>query len=150
MDAYSEALAEAVDAALPGWVERQVVRLVTAWHGEVAADVLAQARRAGEQARADVGAELRALLAVDVDVQRTNPLAVLRGAVRYPTAVLADAGVPAVERDEFAERAFPHDVYGLSPATWRDVDESLHEPGLVWGAWKAKTVLARRRAEGRR
>jgi hypothetical protein len=41
-------------------------------------------------------------------------------------------------------------VYDLSPATWGDVDESLQEPGLIWGAWKAKTVLERRRAEGRR
>jgi hypothetical protein len=37
-------------------------------------------------------------------------------------------------------------VYGLSPATWTDVDPDLHEPGIVWGAWKAKTVLDRRAA----
>ena len=74
----------------------------------------------------------------------------LRGAVRYPTAVLEAAGVPPVVRDEFAERAFPADVYDLAPATWRDLDESVHEPGLVWGAWKAKTFLDRRRQEGRR
>ncbi|HRE00718.1 MAG TPA: hypothetical protein PLV68_05430, partial [Ilumatobacteraceae bacterium] len=58
---------------------------------------------------------------------------------------LAAHGVPPRQRDPFAERAFPADRYGLSPAAWSDVDESLHEPGLIWGAWKAKTVLARRR-----
>ena len=71
-------------------------------------------------------------------------------AVRYPTAVLRDAGVPPVRRDEFKEQAFPDDVYDLVPATWRDVDPALQEPGIVWSAWRAKTVLDRRRAEGRR
>ena len=55
-----------------------------------------------------------------------------------------------MRRDEFEERAFPDDVYRLSPATWSDVDPSLHEPGIIWGAYKAKTVLDRRRAEGKR
>ena len=43
---------------------------------------------------------------------------------------------------------FPDDDYDLSPATFADIDESLHEPGLVWGAAKAHVVLTRRR--GRR
>lgn len=149
MDPYSEALADAVDDVLAQWVERQVVRLVSAFHEAVPPDVRAAARTAGQRARVEVGAELRVLLETDVDAQRTNPLAVLRAAVRFPTAVLRGAGVPPVVRDDFAERSFPADVYDLSPATWRDLDESLHEPGLVWGAFKAKTVLDRRRAEGR-
>ena len=147
---YAEDLAVAVEGALPGWVERSVARIMTAYAGEVPPDVAAAARAVGVQARDEVGPRLRALLAEDIDVQRTNPLALLRGAVRYPTAVLEAAGVPPVVRDEFVERAFPADVYDLAPATWRDLDESVHEPGLVWGAWKAKTFLDRRRAEGRR
>ena len=91
-----------------------------------------------------------ALLATDVDEQRANPLAVLRSAVRYPTAVLAAAGVPPVVRSEFDERAFPDDVYGLAPATWADLDPALQERGIVWGAAKAHVVLGRRRAEGKR
>jgi hypothetical protein len=150
MDIYAEALADAVEAALPGWVERGVVRIVMAYRGVVEPSVRLDAQAAGQRAREEVGTALRALLETDVDEQRTNPLAVLRGAVRYPSAVLVRAGVPPVVRDEFAERAFPDDLYDLAPATWRDVDETLHEPGLVWGAWKAKTVLDRRRAEGRR
>jgi hypothetical protein len=69
---------------------------------------------------------------------------VLRGAVVYPAAVLRAAGVPEVVRDEFAERAFPDDGYDLSPATWRDLGDEVHEAGLVWGAWKAKQHLDRR------
>jgi hypothetical protein len=59
--------------------------------------------------------------------------------------VLRAAGVPPVRRDEFAEHAFPDDVYDLAPASFADVDPSLHEPGLVWGAAKAHVHLSRRR-----
>ena len=150
MEEPSVALADAVEAAVPGWVERSVVRLVTAYRGSVPDEVREAARRAGTEAGTLVGADVRAFLAVDVDDQRTNPLAILRDAVRYPTAVLRAVGVPPLARDEFKERAFPADLYDLAPATWSDVDESLTEPGIVWGAWKAKRVLDRRRAEGRR
>lgn len=148
--ALAEALADAVDAALPGWVERSVDRLATAYAGVVAPEVRRAAAEAGRTAATEVGAAVRALLRTDVDEQRANPLALLRGAVRYPAAVLHDAGVPPVVRPEFEERAFPDDVYGLAPATWADVDPALHERGLVWGAAKAHVVLSRRRAEGKR
>jgi hypothetical protein len=143
-------LAAAVDAAVAPWVERSVARMATAYFGRVPAEVQAAGHEAAAQAREEVGAELRAFLALDVDEQRTNPLAILRAGVRYPTVVLREAGVPAVRRDEFKERAFPDDIYDLSPASWKDVDESVQEPGIVWSAWKAKTVLDRRREEGRR
>jgi hypothetical protein len=146
LDTLAAALADAVEAALPAWVERAVASRA----GLVDADLRAATADAGRRAAAEVGAELRAVLADDVDQQRANPLAVLRQAVRYPTEVLAAAGVPPVARDDFAERAFPADVYDLSPATWSDVDPSLHERGVVWGAAKAHVVLARRRREGKR
>jgi len=139
------ALAVATEAALPGWVERQVERLMHAWRGEVPEAVREAARTAGRQAQVEVGGRLRALLALDIDQQRTNPLSVLRGAVSYPTEVLRAAGVPEVVRDDFKERAFPADVYDLVPATWTDIDESVQEPGLVWSAWKAGEHLRRRR-----
>jgi hypothetical protein len=145
MDDPVEALASAVDAVIGAWVERSVARIMTAYTGAVPAEVAGAATQAGEAATSAVGAELRRLLAMDVEQQPTNPLSILRGAVRYPTAVLRAAGVPEVRRDEFRERTFPDDVYDLAPASWRDVDESLHEPGIIWGAWKAKTVLDRRR-----
>jgi hypothetical protein len=139
-------LADAVETALPGWVERAVASRVDSPPD----DVRAAAADAGKRAAAEVAPRVRELLTTDVDEQRTNPLAVLRSAVRYPTEVLREAGVPPVQRDEFAERAFPDDVYDLTPATWSDVDPSLHDRGLVWGAAKAQVVLARRRREGKR
>lgn len=146
LDALATALADAVEAALPGWVERAVASRA----GLAAAEVRAAATDAGRQAAADVGARVRALLATDVDDQRANPLAVLRTAVWYPSEVLDAAGVAPVTRDAFAERTFPDDPYDLTPATWVDIDPSLHERGIVWGAAKAHVVLARRRREGKR
>ncbi|MBX3284962.1 MAG: hypothetical protein KF703_06430 [Actinobacteria bacterium] len=143
-------LADAVDAAIGPWVVRSVAAVADAWRPGLAPQLVPAATEAGRRAVGDVGARVRALLEADVDQQATGPLAVLRDAVRYPTAVLAEAGVPPVARDEFAERAFPDDAYGLTPAAFADVDPTLHEPGLVWGAAKAHVVLARRRAEGRR
>jgi hypothetical protein len=145
VEEYANALADAVEEALPRWVSRSVERILVAYRGAADPAVMAEAAEAGLRAVADVMPRLRALLATDVDDQRTNPLSILRGAVGYPTEVLRDAGVPGVVRDDFDERAFPHDDYGLTPATWADVDPSLHEPGLAWGAAKAHVHLSRRR-----
>ena len=147
---YAEALADAVDEALPGWVVRSVHRIADAWQPGLGERLAPEARASASAAVAEVGPRVRGLLLTDVDAQRSGPLALLREAVRFPTLVLADAGVPAVERDDFAERAFPTDVYDLSPAAFADIDPMLHEPGLVWGAAKAHVVLARRRAHGQR
>lgn len=145
--AYGDALADAVEAAVPGWVVRSVLdRLGPATSGHVRAE----ARAAGERARQEVVPRLRQLLATDIDAQGVNPLMILRAAVRYPTDVLRAAGAPPAERDEFQERAFPDDVYDLVPTSFADVDPDLHEPGLVWGAAKAYVHLARRRSEEER
>ena len=143
---YADGLADSVAAALPGWVERAVTWRWTERSGQSPPpNVVEAARAAGRSAVADVDPRLRALLATDVDAQRTNPLAILRQAVRYPTEVLAAAGVPAVPRDAQAERLFPDDAYDLGPAAFGDLHPSVHEPGLVWGAAKAHVILARRR-----
>jgi hypothetical protein len=147
---YAVALGDAVDAAIPGWVERSVTSVLDAQGLPRAAATLAEAAAAGAEARSEGAARVRALLATDVDDQHGNPLAVLRTLVRYPTAVLRAAGARPVDRDDFAVRAFPDDAYDLSPATFADVDPALHEPGLVWGAAKAHVHLARRRREGKR
>ena len=148
MDEYSAALIDAVERAVPGWVERCVRAVATAQRISLdGAD--ARVREAAEATRVEVVGRLRVLLDTDVDEQRSNPLDVLRRSVHHATAVLRELGAEPVRRDEFAERVFPDDVYGLSPAAFADVDEALTEPGIIWGAWKAKTVLSRRRAEGR-
>ena len=114
------------------------------------AELIDAARDAGVRAQQDVSPQVRALLETDVDEQTTNPLAILRGAVRFPTEVLHAAGVPPVERDDDAIRLFPDDDYDLTPGSFADLDPSLREPGLIWGAAKAHLVLVRRRREGQR
>jgi len=145
MEEYASALGDAIEEALPRWVSRSVERVLVAYSGSADPAVMAEATEAGLRAVDEVMPQLRALLATDVDEQRTNPLSILRGAVRYPTEVLRAAGIPGVKRDEFDERAFPDDDYGLTPASFGDVDPALHQPGLAWGAAKAHVHLSRRR-----
>jgi len=147
---YAEALADGIQAALGPWVERSVSAMAEAWRPGLSGDLAAQAASAGAQAAIEVGEAVRELLSSDADEQATGPLALVRCAVRFPSAILTEAGVPPVVRDDFAERAFPADIYGLAPANFADLDPTLHEPGLIWGAAKAHVVLARRRIEGRR
>ena len=141
----SAALGDAIDAALEGWVRRVIAERSAAAGVPVDAAVVDDA---AARCRAEVSPRVRALLAEDLDRQRSTPLALLRRGVVFPTEVLRSSGVPPVPRDEFAVRAFPEDVYALSPASFADLDESVHEPGLVWGAAKAHVHLARRAARG--
>lgn len=141
-------LADALERALPVWVERHVERLLVAFHGDADDDVMVAAAAAGRAAAADLGPRIRDVVTADVDEQRANPLTIVRGAVTYPTAVLREAGVPPVVREEFAELHFPDDDYDLTPMTWSDVDESLHEIGIVWGAAKARAHMLRHRGVG--
>src|SRR5436190_130522 len=84
-------------AAMPPWVERSISDRFRAWRGEEPSDALRAAARAAAEATVDdLEAPLRDLLAQDVDAQRGNPLAVVRRAVVWPTAVLRAAGVPPV------------------------------------------------------
>jgi hypothetical protein len=146
LETRARALAEALVAALPGWVERSVADRFRAWSGvEPPPAVVTAAREAGAAAVREVEPPLRALLAQDVDEQRANPLAIVRRAVVHPTHVLRAAGVPPVVRDAHAARLFPADDYDLSPAAFADLHASVHEPGLEWGAAKAHVVLRRRR-----
>ncbi|MDQ1396563.1 MAG: hypothetical protein QOG64_1822 [Acidimicrobiaceae bacterium] len=146
MDEIAIILADTVDAALPGWVARSVER-VLAEQGRRFDDALrAEAGVAGQRALDDVGPRLRALLAADIDEQRSTPLTLLRDAARYPTEVLRSAGAAPVERDEFDRSAFPDDDYGLAPATFADIDPVLIEPALAWGAAKAFEHKARHKS----
>jgi len=150
LGSYARELADGIEASLAGWVRRSV-QLRCRDAGVDMDDALHRATvSASDRCRDEVAPAVRALLMSDIDDQRTTPLSVLRSAVRYPTEVLAAAGMAPVARDDFARRAFPADVYALAPANFADIDEQLAEPGLVWGAAKAHVHLTRRRAEGRR
>jgi hypothetical protein len=147
---YARALADGVDWALAGWVARSVERVLHAQGRHPDAATRQRAAAAGDAARAEIVPRLRRLLEADIDDQRTTPLAVIRGAVPHPTGVLRAAGARPVARDDPSRRHFPDDVYDLAPASFADLDPSLREPGLEWGAAKAHVHLRRRRAEGRR
>lgn len=141
---YSRELADGVERALPGWVSAAVARRVPGgdlepWRAEV--------DEAAQEAVADVGARVRELLQLDVDEQWTNPLTLIRSAIRYPNRILAAAGTPEIARDDQAMRFLPEDVYDLAPTSFADLAPELHDVGIGWGAAKAHVHLRRRRRE---
>ena len=147
----AEALVAGLDAALPAWAARSAEHLLSAWGAlerERQREVVAGARAAGEAAARRVAADLRRLLALDPSDQRATPLEVIRTAVVEPTAVLAAAGMPDVVRDEFDERAWPDDRYGLVPRTVRDLDADLAAVHFAWGIAKAAVLRARAAGPG--
>jgi hypothetical protein len=136
---HATALADALETAIPVWLARAVAR-----HADVDTTTVAGA---GSQAASETAAQVRHLLALDIDDQMETPLTIVRRvAVPHATRVLRDAGVPPVHRDDFKARAFPDDDYDLTPAGWADIDESVLAPGIAWGAWKAMTYKARHTA----
>jgi hypothetical protein len=143
VDEYALALYESVTAAVPGWVERSVFASFARMDEEPPPGVVAEATAAGRRAQVEVQSELGALLEADIDEQSTTPLAIVRHAARHATAVLAEARVPPPQRDAVQQRLFPDDTYDLAPATLGDVDASLTEPALIWGAHKAMAHLQR-------
>jgi hypothetical protein len=137
-----------VGRALPRWARGRVVGLLEAW-GEARPEVLAAAGAAAEEAgaaaAARIVAELRPLLELDPEEQRVTPLQIVRSAYREPASVLREHGVAPIVRDEFAERAWPDDDYGLVPDTFADLgDDDLAPLHLAWGVAKATVVRARR------
>jgi hypothetical protein len=143
------AIVAGVEGKIPGWVQNQVERLLDAWgraSAETRAHAEAQSVEAGTVAARRIVDELRALFAVDPARQRATPLEIVRTVYREPTAVLATAGVPPIVRDEFDERAWPDDVYGLVPRTLGDLgDPELAPLHLAWGMAKATVLRARQR-----
>ena len=138
-------LVQALESALPEWVIDCVEKISVAWEGQTSPQLLAEAEQAAKKCYDEVMHDLRALLLTDIDSQFVSPLSVIRKAVSFPTKVLRDNNVPEVNRDEFAIRNFPEDVYDLSPASFGDLNEELHVLGIAWGAAKAHTHLQRRK-----
>ena len=142
-----ETIVAGVERCIPAWVVAQVQRVVDAWGQFDAAEgerAEREAHEAGATASARVGAELRALMAMDPAEQRATPLEIVRTATREPTAVLEGLGIPPVVRDEFDERSFPEDRYGIVPRTLGDLGDELLAPlHLGWGVAKAAVLRAR-------
>jgi hypothetical protein len=142
-----EAIIDGVERCVPVWARVQVTRTLDAWgHVEPSARARAdeRARAAGHAAATRVTAELRSLFDLDPAEQRCTPLEIVRSAIQEPTEVLRATGIPPVERDQFDERAFPDDRYGLVPRTLADFgDETLAPLHLQWGMAKAAVLRAR-------
>jgi F0F1-type ATP synthase membrane subunit b/b' len=133
-----------VNAHAAEWVEQQVTLILDAWGRlDTAArtDALARARSAGEAARDRVVRELEELFAQAPRDQRATPLQIIRTLRREPTEILAAAGVPAVVRDEYDERSFPDDIYGIVPKAITELgDEELGGALLAWGVGKSRVL----------
>lgn len=135
----------------PRWLHRIVAESATRAGIDVAAEPCrTQLETAVATWSAGLIDRLGELLAVDVDEQRTNPLSLFRSAIAGPTELLVSWEVPTRKVDRFTTEHFPEDVFGLGPASWSDIDPALQEAGITWSAWKAMTVLRRRRDEGQR
>jgi hypothetical protein len=144
LDAAARAIVEGVRAAAPRWIVAEVQRIAGAWgrlDDRERARLVAEASEVARAATDRVAGALEELFARPPAEQRTTPLAILRTIVREPTELLQAAGIPAIQRDAFEERAFPDDHYGLTPANL----DVLGDPGLgphllAWGLAKAALV----------
>lgn len=140
-------LQQMLHACIPRWLATTMLRVLE--HQDVSTDAAAvSVQETADLVSSRLLHDLDELLETDPDYQRSNPLALIRDALSEPSAVLSQLGAQPVPRDEFANTANPGDIFGMAPASWSDIDERLHEPGLQWGVWKAATVLMRRREEG--
>lgn len=149
LEPYPKALFETVVDAFPGWLSSRMREILSDAGIDVNPDISAEIDGVAQAASHVVTDALFALLVTDVDAQATNPLHVIRSATAGATDYLRACRVQPVARDEWDERALPDDVYAIGPIAWRDLGESVHEAGIEWGAWKAATVLTRRRSEGK-
>ena len=149
LEPYPQELFDAVMKAVPTWIQNRIVAIATSEYGTCPDALIASLPNVASATAEIVAKDLAQLLGTDVDVQKTNPLHVLRSATSVATAALHNAQVTPVRRDEFEVRAMPNDVYAIGPLTWRDLGDAVHEAGITWGAWKAAVVLSRRRDEGK-
>lgn len=146
---YSQRLFDACVVAIPEWITNRIQHVCLVSGGAVPEIVRAKIVDVAHATQVQVQIDLMALLSVDVDAQRTNPLQVLRGSTLMATALLIEAGIPPAQRDEFEVRSMPDDMFALGPLTWRDLGDDVHDAGIEWGAWKAAMIISRRRDEGK-
>jgi hypothetical protein len=85
-------------------------------------------------------AELKQWATRSATAQRRGPLQIFQTAVAFPTAALETAGVPPPGRDASSEQALPGDIYGLAPASSRDIGGEAWRAHIEWGIAKAKLV----------
>ncbi len=71
---------------------------------------------------------------------RRGPLEIFQEAMRFPTAALEADGVAPALRDAVEESALPGDIYGLAPASSRDLGDSVLAIHIKWGVARVKAL----------
>ena len=140
------ALAAGVVAALPGWVERSVPgpgRPGTGVDASVEAPSRRRPPRRGRGRCPACGRCWRPTWTTSAPTRCRSCGRWCRTSRRPCAAAGARPWPRRVQRAELPRRRLRP-----RPAPFADVDPSLHEPGLVWGAAKATSILARRRRRG--
>ena len=148
LEPYADDLYQAVTRAIPRWITTQVSEIASLSIDETSQEFQSALADVAKQTHQEVSQNLLTLLVTDVDAQQSNPLHVLRASTSFATQMLQSFGAEPARRDEYEMRAMPHDVFSIGPLTWRDLGEEVHDAGISWGAWKAATILTRRRADG--
>ena len=148
LEPYADDLYQAVARSIPRWISTQVAEIASMSIDETTQEFQTALADVTKQTQQVATQNLLSLLATDVDAQQSNPLHVLRASTSYATQMLWAFGVEPARRDEYEVRAMPNDVFSIGPLTWRDLGEEVHDAGISWGAWKAATILTRRRADG--
>ena len=152
---YGIALADAIQAAMPGFVARLVLERSPGFGEPIEPSATPKdfallptdVAKLGRSVATAVDHSLRAFLTSDVDTQRTTPLTIIRNQMGPVTEFLRRVSCAPAERDPFDVSAFPADVFALGPQAWQDFGEEVHEAGLRWGA--AKAMAHRQRHLGR-
>ncbi|NQV07880.1 hypothetical protein HQ535_15165 [bacterium] len=124
--------------------------LAGAFVGAFESHVVARVEEMGIDSRTVAGAvsegrswlagSLKALLSGPFESQTRSPLEVFQEAMRFPTAALEEAGIPPLSRDPVSEAALPGDLYGLAPASSRDLGDEVWQAHLAWGVAKAAAL----------
>jgi hypothetical protein len=148
LEPYADDLFQAVTRAIPHWITTQVSEIASMSIDETSQEFQSALAGVAEQTHQVVSQDLFSLLSTDVDAQQSNPLHVLRASTSFATQLLQSFDATPARRDEYEVRAMPNDLFSIGPLTWRDLGEEVHEAGISWGAWKAATILTRRRADG--
>lgn len=151
-DEISKRLAIQLIDAVPDWVRRCVLdtldiewrRTGGKWLVEGEDEILRRAEAAGWRATREVGTRAWALRRIDDKSKNTTPLEIVRDVVVYPTTVLREAGIKAVERDCDSIRRYPADLYNLTPRSLADLHPLLPPLEDQWKA--ARTAVWTSRA----
>lgn len=148
LEPYPHDLYQAVISAVPQWIITQVSEIASLSIDETTQEFQSALADVAAQIHQVISKDLFSLLSTDVDAQQSNPLHILRASTSSATQLLQTFGATPARRDEYEERAMPSDLFSIGPLTWRDLGEEVHDAGISWGAWKAATILTRRRADG--